>query len=191
MFRPVPTVECTSSFETTFALTVVRHLFLFRLVAIRKITPERIARTPSTMKIAAPSRGSPCCLTLLIFSRPPPHFVLPAGSFCKIIPLSIAKNAEKKYTNLCPMALARFTGTSFPICLYWLDSLPKKSNESGNVWIRAYSLTVSGRVSSGWQRSVCFFYPRGCFCAAGQLFPMNEYICFVLPSSSKSQASQR
>ena len=56
-----------------------------------------------------------------------------------------------------PIAQARFTGTAFPICLYWADSVPANCQSSGNVCILAYSLTVSGRVSKGWQRSVCFW----------------------------------
>lgn len=55
-----------------------------------------------------------------------------------------------------PTAQAKFTGTALPICLYRADNGPLNSQSSGKVCIRAYSLTVSGRVSSGWQRSVCF-----------------------------------
>lgn len=55
-----------------------------------------------------------------------------------------------------PIAHARFTGTAFPICLYFDVRLPLNSQLSGNVCIRAYSLTERGRVSNGWQRSVCF-----------------------------------
>ena len=59
--------------------------------------------------------------------------------------------------NERPIAHARFTGTALPICLYLWLILPAKSQLSGKVWIRAYSLTERGRVSSGWQRSVCFW----------------------------------
>ena len=55
-----------------------------------------------------------------------------------------------------PTAYAKLTGTALPICLYFELNRPANSQSSGNVCMRAYSLTVSGRVSIGWQRSVCF-----------------------------------
>ena len=64
----------------------------------------------------------------------------------------------KSRINARPIAHARFTGTAFPICLYWSLSVPANCQSSGNVCIRAYSLIVNGRVSSGWQRSVCFWH---------------------------------
>ena len=36
--------------------------------------------------------------------------------------------------------------------------LPSNCQSSGKVWIRAYSLTLNGRVSNGWHRSVCFWH---------------------------------
>ena len=56
----------------------------------------------------------------------------------------------KSRINARPIAHARFTGTAFPICLYWSLSVPANCQSSGNVCIRAYSLIVNGRVSSGW-----------------------------------------
>lgn len=58
--------------------------------------------------------------------------------------------------NDLPTAYAKLTGTALPICLYFELNRPANSQSSGNVCMRAYSLTVSGRVSIGWQRSVCF-----------------------------------
>ena len=60
--------------------------------------------------------------------------------------------------NERPTAHARFTGTALPICLYLSAMDPANCQLSGNVWILAYSLTVNGRVSSGWHRSVCFWH---------------------------------
>ena len=62
----------------------------------------------------------------------------------------------KKFITEIPSSLAKFTGTAFPICLYWFNKDPQKCQLSGNVCILAYSLIVNGLVSSGWQRSVCF-----------------------------------
>ena len=56
-----------------------------------------------------------------------------------------------------PTAHAKLTGTAFPICLYFSLMLPSNVQSSGNVCILAYSRTLRGLVSNGWQRSVCFW----------------------------------
>ena len=43
------------------------------------------------------------------------------------------------------------------LLLYCAEAEPWNSQESGKVCRRAYSRQVRGRVSSGWQRSVCFW----------------------------------